>query len=133
MSGNVYRSFRRVAAGLALVATVFSATVLVWHVAYRPATAIAEARLLAGLGVICHGGGSALDDRAARSPADPTPDSPECPICQGLGALWCALVPPAIGLAALPAERASAVILADVATNGAAVAEPRNRGPPRHD
>jgi len=117
---------------LALLALIFNATALAWHVPSGSKASAAEADLQAALLVDCHGGQAATDKHHSNHhPGSPNPAKQDCPICMGLAA-----VGPAI-LGAMPVlwfdigTGPAAPPYADARRVQSAVPVLRNRGPPR--
>ena len=123
------RSIRNLAISLALLATVFNATVLAWHAAARLGVSAAEAQLIADLSwAICHGGRQV--DGSSGGPVAPNPKPSDCLICQGLAAIGPVILADVVLVG--PVTVSSSTILPPpeaIAVNHVVTA-PRNRGPP---
>ena len=125
MVWGVGRTYRRVAAALALFGVAFYALLLPWHLTSQLAAGLFEARFGPLAGVMCR-----TSPDGAANPGLPGAPATSCPICKGLAAFQVTLASePQVILP--PALRKSQFGLAahdDAA--GAAVPTPRNRGPP---
>ncbi len=123
---------RQVSAALALIALVFQATVLQWHVASRFGAQLLDFELRAQYGFICHGGNAGLaatpsGDGNSGLPGEPASD---CPICKVLAGIQLATVDPihfaGVERIAVPVYRAPGC---DTIAAGVKQVV-RNRGPP---
>lgn len=124
MLGEFKRTYRRVAAALALLGVAFYALLLPWHLTSQFALGLYEAEFGPLAAVMC---GTGAD---SGSPSLPGAPATSCPICKGLAAfqLTLASAPPVLALPALGEAQFTSAAPDDIA--GAALPTPRNRGPP---
>jgi hypothetical protein len=124
MLGDVKRSYRPIAAALALLGVTFYALLLPWHLTSQFALGLYEAEFGPLAAVIC---GKSVE---GVNPSLPVAPATSCPICKGLAAfqLTLAPAPPAVALPALAHVQLVPAESDDVA--GAALPTPRSRGPP---
>jgi hypothetical protein len=124
MLGDVKRTYRRVAAGVALLGIAFYALLLPWHLTSQFALGLYEAEFGPLAAVMC---GKSVD---GVNPSLPGAPATSCPICKGLAAFQLTLAPPP-PVVALPAlAHAQFVPGASDDAAGAALPTPRSRGPP---
>jgi hypothetical protein len=123
MLGDVKRTYRPVAAALALLGVAFYALLLPWHLTSEFALGLYEA-IGPLAAVIC---GKSVN---GVNPSLPSAPATSCPICKGLAAfqLTLAPAPPVVALPAL--AHAQFVPAAPDDVVGAALPTPRSRGPP---
>jgi hypothetical protein len=124
MLGDVKRTYRRVAAALALLGVALYALLLPWHLTSQFALGLYEAEFGPVASVICGKGADSTNPGLPGAPAT------SCPICKGLAAFQLTLAssPTVLALPALGEAQFAAAAPEDVA--GAAPTAPRNRGPP---
>jgi hypothetical protein len=124
MLGDVKRTYRRVAAAMALLGVAFYALLLPWHLTSQFALGLYEAEFGPLAAVMC---GKSVD---GVNPSLPGAPATSCPICKGLAAfqLTLAPAPPVVALPAL--AHAQFVPGASDDAAGAALPTPRSRGPP---
>jgi hypothetical protein len=124
MLGDVKRTYRRVAAALALLGVAFYTLLLPWHLTSQFTVGLFEAEFGPVAQVMCGKSADGVNPSLPGSPAT------SCPICKGLAAfqLTLAPAPPAVALPAMVQAQFAAVATDDVA--GAALPTPRSRGPP---
>ena len=124
MLGDVKRTYRRVAAALALLGVAFYALLLPWHLTSQFVLGLYEAEFGPVASVICGKGGNSAN------PALPGAPATSCPICKGLASfqLTLASTPPVLALPALVQTQFAVTAPDDVAA--APLPTPRNRGPP---
>ena len=124
------RSIRNLAIALALLATVFNASVLAWHAAARLNVSSAEAQLIADLKTaICHGGRQ-VDDQPA-SPVAPAPKTSDCLICQGLAAMGPVVLAQVVLVGPVEVTLRTVFPPSDSRAINHVMTAPRNRGPPQ--
>jgi hypothetical protein len=122
MDWSVGRTFRRVAAAVALLSVAFYALLLPWHL-----TSQFERQLFtADFGISAQAMCSA--DASGRS-VPGVPDS-SCPICKGIAAFHFAIAPAAQAELTPPPAIAVSFAHAREDLAGARPTNPRNRGPP---
>jgi hypothetical protein len=122
MQWGVGRTFRRVAAALALLSVAFYALLLPWHL-----TSQFERQLFAAdFGI------SAQAMCSADASGQSIPGAPDssCPICKGVAAFHFAIAPAAQAELAPPPAIAVSFAHAREDLAGARLSNPRNRGPP---
>jgi hypothetical protein len=129
MSFTRDRFWRRFAAELALLGTLFYSTMLPWHITKRHAAHSAVAQLTSEiLGSVCHGAGTAPEGRV--NPVQPTPPAEECPICQGLAAVELFIVVGSLRELPGPTQVGERLAIAHDRLERWLVVAPRSRGPP---
>ncbi len=124
MLGDVKRTYRRVAAALALLGVAFYALLLPWHLTSQFTLGLFEAEFGPLAQVMCGKSAGSVNPSLPGSPAT------SCPICKGLAAfqLTLAPAPPVVALPMMGEALFASAAAEDVA--GAALLTPRNRGPP---
>jgi hypothetical protein len=124
MLGDVKRTYRRVAAALALLGVAFYALLLPWHLTSQFTLGLYEAEFGPIAQVVC---GKSAD---GVNPSLPGAPATRCPLCKGLAAfqLTLASAPPAVALSAMGEVQFTSAVPADAA--GAALPTARSRGPP---
>jgi hypothetical protein len=124
MLGDVKRTYRRIAAALALLGVALYALLLPWHLTSQFTLGLYEAEFGPVATVIC---GKSTD---TANPGLPGAPATSCPICKGLAAfqLTLASAPPALAPPATGAAHFAAAASDDVVD--AALPTPRSRGPP---
>jgi hypothetical protein len=124
MLGEVKRTYRRVAAALALLGVALYALLLPWHLTSQFALGLYEAEFGPVASVICGKGADSANPGLPGAPAT------SCPICEGLAAFQLTLAPAPPVLALPTLGEAQFAIAAPEDVSAAAVPTPRNRGPP---
>jgi hypothetical protein len=122
MNWGFRRTFRRVAAAVALLGVAFYALLLPWHLTSQFEAQLFKAEFGISAQAMCR----------ADAPGQSVPGAPatSCPICKGLAAFHLAIAPAAQPeLLAPPAISISFAYVREDLT-GARVLNPRNRGPP---
>jgi hypothetical protein len=127
MAATRHRFWRCFAAELALLGTLFYATILPWHFTQRHAAYSAIAQLASEiLGSICHGAGNAPEGQVNPTHAPP---SDECPICKGLAAVELSVVGSLCELPG-PTQAGERLAIMHERLERWLVVAPRSRGPP---
>ena len=130
------RQWRKLVGLVAIFGVLLHAGLIVRHSTSMIAAQIQHTELAAALGVICHGGGSAVALPASEIPNIPSElpasggGTQDCPLCMGFG-MASAVLPDRIAVRNLPvASSARQEIVAIIIARRMAAVRPPSTGPP---